>query len=84
MVSKRLRVRIPLSALMYTVIMRDPNRIDPMIDFLRGYWKANPDLRLAQIIGNAFPGDAYYVEDDELLRRMKEVAKKSSLLSSDG
>lgn len=56
--------------------MRDPNRIDPMVDFLRAYWKANPDLRLGQIIGNAFHGDPYHVEDEELIERMKDVARK--------
>lgn len=33
--------------------MRDPERIDRILDVLRAYWMANPDLRLAQIVVNA-------------------------------
>ena len=29
--------------------MRDPDRIDRILGFLRAYWKAHPDLRLGQI-----------------------------------
>lgn len=33
--------------------MRDPDRIDTVLNKLRTFWKANPDLRLGQIISNA-------------------------------
>lgn len=49
--------------------MRNPNRIDPLIEKLRAFWLANPDLRLGQIIYNCLPDgetDAFYVEDAEL------------------
>lgn len=51
--------------------MRDPNRIDRMIEILRKYWKNNPDLRLGQIIFNAnyhvnHNSDCFYIEDDKL------------------
>ena len=32
---------------------RDPARIDPIVDNLRRYWRAYPDLRLGQIVVNA-------------------------------
>lgn len=60
--------------------MRDPNRINRIINLLRAYWLSHPDLRLGQILGNATPristpnlsgqvssspGDPYYFEDDK-------------------
>lgn len=33
--------------------MRDPARIDRIIEKLRGVWKAQPDLRLGQLLVNA-------------------------------
>lgn len=52
--------------------MRDENRIDEVLEELEDYWKDNPDLRLAQIIGNAgqesqYGTDPYHMEDEELL-----------------
>ena len=69
--------------------MRDENRIDRILDVIRGYWKANPDLRLSQVIVEACrvagakehraleptPG-IFYTEDEALekaLRTMCEV-----------
>lgn len=53
---------------------RDPARIDRILWLLTKYWRAHPDLRLGQIVGNftptvrtsvggAEPGDPYHVED---------------------
>lgn len=54
--------------------MRDPERIDVVLDTIREYWKKNPDLRLCQIIGNALDGEmsgaGYNTEDHELLDKM--------------
>lgn len=47
--------------------MRDPKRIARMIEKLRVYWLAHPDLRLGQLIVNCIPavsGPTFYVEDD--------------------
>lgn len=33
--------------------MRDPDRIDEVLDKLETYWKEHPDLRLGQIVSNA-------------------------------
>ena len=52
---------------------RDPERIDAVLTALRTYWEQNPDLRLAQIVGNAadsvgYPrGAAYFMEDSVLV-----------------
>jgi len=34
--------------------MRDPNRIDPLIEAIRSLWKAYPDLRLGQLMENIY------------------------------
>ena len=57
--------------------MRDPNRIDEILSELRKYWKANPDLRLGQIISNFSSqhngnSDPFYMEDDILLKLLKK------------
>lgn len=65
--------------------MRDPARIDRMIDLLRAAWHQSPDLRLGQLIANVVwsrgvgSDDAYWnilqVEDsavEPLLERLVE------------
>lgn len=64
---------------------RDPQRIDVVLALLENYWYKNPDLRLAQIVVNAYqdsrgPGqvglqsnsDPFYMEDDTLVSYLKE------------
>ena len=53
--------------------MRDVNRIDKVLDEISKIWKANPDLRLGQLILNITdnPNILYYVEDDELVKALK-------------
>lgn len=58
--------------------MRDPDRIDPMIEQLRAAWKANPDLRLGQLVYNAVrPAEPcprlFFVEDGVLLAGLPYV-----------
>jgi len=54
--------------------MRDPKRIDKIIKIVKEIWKKNPDLRLCQLISNCFlEKDLYYVEDKELIRRIKKT-----------
>lgn len=51
--------------------MRDPARIDPMLAKLGAIWRANPDLRLTQLLvalartGETMPG-FFYTEDNRL------------------
>lgn len=50
-----------------------------VIELIRVIWKANPYLRFNQLIGNCFSfGDLYYVEDDVLIKRLKEVYLKEN------
>tara|TARA_R110002074_G_scaffold402324_1_gene606973 strand:- start:22947 stop:23138 length:192 start_codon:yes stop_codon:yes gene_type:complete len=54
--------------------MRDPDRIDPIIDKLRELWKKYPDLRLGQLVKNAIrfspdnESDVFMTEDDVTLK----------------
>ena len=55
--------------------MRDPNRIDIIIEELRKCWKRNPDLRLGQLIYNlnkSGNSDIFFPEDDKWLEWIKE------------
>src|SRR5436190_17600423 len=64
--------------------MRDPNRIDRIIEMLREAWHRNPDWRLNQLIINASDtpydcdkpqecglGLVYYLEDDVMEQRLQ-------------
>jgi hypothetical protein len=64
--------------------MRDPQRIDRIIEVLREAWHRFPDLRLNQLIINASDtpydcdkphecglGLVYYIEDDTMEKRLK-------------
>jgi uncharacterized protein YihD (DUF1040 family) len=54
-------------------------RIDPLVDLLREYWKAHPDLRLGQILSNVDRQiDPFYVEDDVLFEWLKREVKGSN------
>lgn len=45
--------------------MRDPARIDRIIELLRKRWHASPDQRLGQLIANLHHGlESFAVEDD--------------------
>lgn len=47
--------------------MRDPKRIGRILGKLSTLWRANPDLRLAQMLFNLTQrNDPFYVEDDVL------------------
>ena len=55
--------------------MRDPKRIDAVIEAVRDEWKQVPDWRLGQLIVNigraAGYGDPFYLEDDMLMKVIK-------------
>ena len=57
--------------------MRDSNRIDEILDYLRQQWKKNPDLRLGQIIENAVGTKGgehqciFGIEDDVMLQLLR-------------
>jgi len=52
--------------------MRDPNRINRVLDVIRRIWTKNPDLRFTQMILNVGGDneDIFFLEDDELAERL--------------
>lgn len=54
--------------------MRDPERIDEMLDLIREVWQSNPDLRFGQLIVNAArmrepaTENIFYIEDGSLAK----------------
>lgn len=62
--------------------MRDPERIDKILNIIKSIWVSYPDLRLMQLLINTLPrdesgtsGDYYYMEDDNLLKYLKDFLK---------
>ena len=60
--------------------MRDPNRIEPIMEELTKMWKKHPDMRLGQFLCNILGEadtvtnrDPFYVEDDEIIDVFKEI-----------
>ena len=57
--------------------MRDPNRIDIILEEIKNIWKEHPDLRLGQLLLNAVPETyLYYIEDDKLIEYLKNIFSK--------
>jgi hypothetical protein len=69
-------------------MLRDPGRIDRVLEEIAFYWKSQPDMRLMQLLENVaeshvrecacgqdkmFSCCMYGIEEDELLRRLREV-----------
>ena len=48
--------------------MRDPNRIDEILNTVKIIWNQYPDMRFGQLIVNVLGIDPFYVEDDVILR----------------
>lgn len=58
--------------------MRDPARIDQILDLLREVWKQSPDLQLGQLIVNAVRPlepcpEVFSIEDTVLARRLERM-----------
>ena len=54
--------------------MRDPKRIDIILQEISDIWHKYPDLRLGQLIGNVLEGaNLYYVEDAGLVAALKDM-----------
>ena len=54
--------------------MRDPKRIDGILQEISNIWHKYPDMRLGQLIGNVLEGASlYYVEDDGLVNALKDM-----------
>lgn len=57
------------------VFMRDPNRIDELLDELPEVWMVNPDLRLGHLTVDVMrptkpAPNVFYIEADALLTRL--------------
>ncbi len=54
--------------------MRDPKRIDTILALIAAAWRKYPDLRLMQLLAVVIQhgGDHFYVEDDELEKRLHQ------------
>ena len=57
--------------------MKDPKRIQLVIETIRGIWYQYPDMRLGQLICNCLDSetDVFYVEDHVLIEKMKQFVK---------
>ena len=62
--------------------MRDPNRIDAVIEAVRDAWKQVPDWRLGQLIVNvsrsAGHGDPFFLEDNQLMQVLKPAEQREA------
>ena len=70
--------------------MRDPTRIDEMLDLLRQIWTQEPDLRLGQLVFNAARmrtpeiNDIYSIEDAVLVRADPNLSHPADPILSQG
>ena len=66
--------------------MRDTERIAPLLGDLHILWRRYPDLRLGQLVAALTPRnlDPFYVEDDAIHDRVKEVLENGFVPSRDG
>lgn len=59
--------------------MRDPKRINPIIERLRALWLSQPDLRFSQLfinIINTTAPDIFYLEDDKFEEMVEAFEKR--------
>ena len=68
--------------------MRDPARINRVIELLRSYWHQYPDMRLGQLVHylaekdeerqdiKSISSDGYYMEDEELEQTLRELLRE--------
>ena len=60
--------------------MRSSGRIPEILDELRKTWEKCPDLRLGQLIDNIVtrsPSPLFYIEDEDMIRRIQEFGDKA-------
>lgn len=59
--------------------MRNPERIDFVLNEIKNIWSSYPDLRLCQLLENVKPNnlhDMYYIEDEQLIKLLHNHYKK--------
>ena len=55
--------------------MRDPGRIDEIMEHLTKTWKEYPQLRLMQLLYSINGlGDTFYLEDDIFFEKLKDFS----------
>jgi hypothetical protein len=64
--------------------MRDPGRIDEILEAIRRVWKENPDLRLGQLLIDAviprIPApDIFSIEDSRILVQLNELEERLAM-----
>ena len=64
--------------------MRDPSRINRILEKLRAAWLSSPDLRLGQLVMTAVAmaekrqvDDIFYIEDEQTEKGLDTMLKKS-------
>jgi hypothetical protein len=54
--------------------MRNPERIPIVLAEIKRVWETSPDLRLGQLVSVLSKDkDIFYIEDDELIKNIKDV-----------
>lgn len=48
--------------------MRDPKRIDEVLNTVKTVWEQYPDMRFGQLVVNILGIDPFYIEDDVILK----------------
>lgn len=63
--------------------MRDPKRIEVIMNKLEKIWKKHPDMRFCQMFSNILLEDEipYYLEDDTLLKKIEIFEKMLALIN---
>lgn len=58
--------------------MRNPKRIPKTLKEIERLWVQYPDLRLGQLLINCYVNDTdlYYIEDEQLIKKLYEVYGK--------
>ena len=63
--------------------MRNPDRIEPILNELKNLWLKYPDLRLGQLVClGGLDHDPFYVEDSELIEKIKDTLGVSEFIKS--
>lgn len=62
--------------------MREPKRIEEILDKIEKLWKKYPDSRFGQLISNIIlDEELYYLEDDRFLKKLEIFEKMLPLVN---
>lgn len=56
--------------------MRDPKRIDELLNTVKTVWEQYPDWRFGQLVVNVLGVDPFYIEDDIILKAFQANIKE--------